>query len=404
MRWKLRFVVAIAAAVGCMSVPLPGLGQDRAESSLRSETSLTGVFFDPLHAQPVLYDASTENGVLTLRLDLDAQSVTLRSGQGELHVSSSNNTAAGFSTLSDEEREILRHLATYLDQELKTRSVLDTSAICMIRNLGAWPPEMPLSVSVDSVSTTVGEISVPMEEIQQARREAMNELLALPGSEEGLPTEAYTSLCNQIGKTRRACYPTSLKPYKEKCESVLLGGTTCRGRCGTTCSGLCSKQRYTQDCHSHDRCADVYGIAHRYCNFIFPPTFDDCTFAPSCVDLPGVWTLNYHWDGTEPGISAFNIYPNKDFTTAHADTGTWKGTATSASLTFETGCKPVYTGTLSSNRQTMSGTMKCRTQSYSGTWSATKTNTILPAKTRSEANDPGAASDRRVGPSSPPDQ
>jgi hypothetical protein len=264
---------------------------------------------------------------------------------------------------------------------------------------------MPLSVSVDSVMKTVGDVSVPMEEIQEARHRAMDDLgVQFPTGEAGIAvTKAITSLCSQIGKRRAACYPTSLVPYREKCEAVLLGGTTCRGRCGTTCNGLCSQQRYTQDCHSHDRCADVYGINHRYCNFIFNSAFDDCAAAPDCVDLPGVWRLNFTWAGAQPGSSALNVNSNRKFTSGDGAVGTWSATDTNAKFTISNGCKPVYTGTLTGNRLTASGSMRCTTRNLSGTWSASKTNGILPAASSAQANGLAPASDRQGVLSGPPD-
>lgn len=403
MSCKVRIAV-LAAAVSCLSIASPGQGQEGVQYSLRSETGLAGAFLDSQDKRPVRFDASAEGGMLTLRLDLYGQTVTLRRGQGEFHVDSSNNTARGFSTLSDEERQVLRRLAASLDQGLESQSAFDASVICMIRSLGSWPADMPLSVSIDPVMRTVGDVSVPMEEIREARRQAMDDLrVQLPGDEVGISEKAITSFCSNIGKARTACYPTSLIPYREKCENVLVGGTTCRGRCGTTCSGLCTQQRYTQDCHSHDRCADVYGIAHRYCNFIFGPTFDDCARAADCVDLPGVWTLNFTWAGAQPGSTSLNVDAKRTFKTGDGAAGTWSATDTSAKLTFSNGCKPIYTGTLSANRLTASGTMRCTTRSDSGTWRASKTNGIVPANSGTQTNDPAVALDDRSNSSGPPD-
>jgi hypothetical protein len=403
MSCRFRFVVAISAAVGCLSIPLPSQGQERVEYLLRSETGMTGTFLDPSHKQPVWFDASTEDGVLTLHVGLNAQSVTLRFGQGEFHLDSSNNTAAGFSTLSDEEREILRQLAINLDRGPETRSAFDSSVICAIRNLGSLPTDMPLSASIDSVTKTVGEISVPMQEILEARRKAMDDPnVLLSDADVESPTKSFGSLCGTIGKTQRACYPTSIVPYREKCEEVLVGGTTCRGRCGTLCNGLCTGQRYTQDCHNHDRCADVYGISHSYCSFIFNSTFDDCAAAPSCTDLPGVWKMNFQWGNSGPNTAVLDFFPHRKFTTEDGGTGTWSVTNNNARFAFTEGCKPVYTGALSRNRLTVSGTMRCTIGRNSGDWSASKTNGILPAGTRARANDSAAALNGGVL-SSPPD-
>jgi hypothetical protein len=400
MRYKAGLVIALLAAVNCLAIPSPGQGQIRNERD-----GLSGVFLDSVHKRPVWYEASTENGMLTLHLGLSAQSVTLRLGQGEFYLSSSNNSDGRFSTLSDDDREALRQLAVYLDQEIETQNSLDSSAICAIRNLSSWPADLPLSVSVDSTTKTVGEISIPMEEIQEAHRSAMNDLnLEFPGAEMGAAARKWVSLCASIGRTHTACYPTSLIPYREKCEAVLVGGTTCRGRCGTLCNGLCSGQRYTQDCHNHDRCADVNGISHQYCSFIFSSAFDDCTDAKSCTDLPGSWDLKFTWNGASSSTVVFNVFPNKSATSSDGGVGTWSVVNSKVTVTSPGGCKPIYTGTLSTNRQTVSGKMKCRIQGGdSGTWSASKTDRILPARTREQAGDLHAEPESRGSLSNPPD-
>lgn len=394
MSHKTRFVITILAVVSCLSISSPGRGQEAIGYSLRTETELAGAFLDPVHKRSVWFDASAEDGVLTLRLDLYEQSVTLRQGRGELHVDSSNNAAQRFSTLSEEEREILRRLASSLEQELESGTTLDSSVLCMVRNLSSWPADMPLFVSVDAAMKTVGEVSISIEEIREARQRALDDLRGeSPHIETEVSPKDIVSLCNRIGRARRACYPTRLKPYTEKCENVLVGGTSCRGRCGTTCNGLCTQQRYTQDCHSHDRCADVHGISHRYCNFIFPSAFDDCAAAPDCVDLPGVWSITFKWTGFEPGTTSMNVDPNREFTSEDGAQGTWKATDKKATFTVSTGCRPIYTGALSRNRLTASGTMRCRTQDASGTWSASKTDEILPAKRGAQTSVSGAALD-----------
>jgi hypothetical protein len=175
-----------------------------------------------------------------------------------------------------------------------------------------------------------------------------------------------------------------------------------RNRLEPDSRGLCTQQRYTQDCHSHDRCADVYGISHRYCNFIFNSAFDDCASAPDCVDLPGVWRITFQWTGAVQGTAGFNIDSNGRFKTDDGFTGTWSATDTSATLNFTNGCKPVYTGTLSANRLTASGTMRCTTRNTTGAWSASKTNGILPAAAAIQASGTAAATDHGTL-SSPPD-
>lgn len=383
MRWWFRLVVAIVAGVAYWSSPLGSQVEAQIQYSLQGPERVEGVLIDTVRNEPISFAAAEEDGMLTLRVDLSGQSVTVRKGRGELHVASSRNAASEFSTLSDDDKRILRRLVAVMDTDLKNRNDFYTSALCLLRNLSAWRTGMPLAVSVDAVMETVGNVSIPVAEIREAERRAMAELRAATNEDaEPIAADDIKTLCKRIGRKQTACYPTSLVPYNVKCEIVLVGGLTCRGRCGTTCNGLCDYQRYTQDCHNHDRCADVKGIAHDYCNFIFKAAFDDCARAPKCNDTPGVWTVTFKWfKATRPGTSVFRIDANGKFTTGDGNSGTWSGTETLAKIAFNTGCRPVYTAALSRDRLKANGTMKCRTSSNAGTFSATKSNGFLSGST-----------------------
>lgn len=271
----------------------------------------------------------------------------------------------------------------------------------MLGNLSAWPADMPLAVSVDSVMKTVGDVSVSIAEIEEANRQAMEELRAqTPGGvEPPVDMEDITTLCARIGRKQESCYSTSLKPYIAKCEKVLLGGTECTGRCGATCIGNpCPLQRYTQDCHNHDRCADVFGLKHRFCNWIFASAADDCYSAPSCVDSPGVWNITFVWSNGKGNTVVLNIDANRKFSTNDGAVGTWTGTDKTLNLKVAVGCKPVYAGKLSPTRLTAVGAMHCTTQLGTGTWRATKTNKSLAAGASVVASiDAVTESDRRAG-------
>lgn len=397
-RW-LRFVVTLLVGVSYWSMPLGSQTEATIQYSLQSESQLAGVLVDPVNNRPISFKAVNENDVLTVRLDLDGQSVTVRNGQGELHVDSSRNRSRQFSTLSDGDRLVLRRLVAQIGTQFKAPTAFQASVLCTMTNLSAWPAAMPLSVSIDSVMKTVGDVSVSIAEIQEARRRAMEELSTrTPGGlEPPVVAESIATLCNQIGTKQAACYPTSIAPYREKCEKILVGGTDCTGRCGSTCNGICDGQKYTQDCHSHDRCADVFGLTHRFCNYMFADASDDCKKGLNCVDSPGVWTLIFNWKGYKPGNSGMNVHASRKFSLKDGSAGTWTGTATTLTLNFVNGCKPVYSGTLSGDRLLATGTMKCRTGSGSGTWRATKTNGALAASLPASTDRLTSAPDRRAG-------
>lgn len=111
---QLRVVVVMLVGVAYWSMPLGSQAQASVQYSVRSETQLAGVLVDPVNNRPVYFSAASEDGVLTVRVDLVGQSVTVRTGQGELHYDSSRNRPGQFSTLSDGERLILRRLVALM--------------------------------------------------------------------------------------------------------------------------------------------------------------------------------------------------------------------------------------------------------------------------------------------------
>ena len=346
--------------------------------SAQTDTQIAGVLSDRSGGAYVAFSALNENGLVTLRIDLDRQSITLRKRANELHIASSLNRGRTFSTFQEDEKEAIRQAVAIMDDD--PQGSFHTEIACMMRQFGGWPAGMPLMVSKDHLKTTVGDVSVANKDIEQARQEALaRDLPEIPG--DSSPAPAIVSLCNFIGRAKAACYPTSLSPYKEKCVSSVVGGLKCKGRCGTLCNGLCSGQRYTADCLNHDRCTEVLGLNHSFCNFILSRAFDDCFSAATCTDSPGVWTLKSTYKGAKATTVKLNVYPTpaKTFTDGAGGKGKWIVTGTTMKLTYSNGCKPVFTGKLNTARTGLvSGTMKCTVGAKAGVWSAAKTNNILP--------------------------
>jgi len=366
--------------------PWAAVAGDSFESSLYfsilADDFMTGYMFtDAGPNQVVEFAAMDDGGRLTLQIDLDGQSIMVRTEEGHLTVISSGNNGTEFRMLPDDGRVTLGRLAMLLDGNLEEQNPFQSSVICLVQHFGYWPEAMPLALWMDPETVTIGDLSVRRREMEEARRQALVELQAREPAGPREPDKTFVSLCQKIGFTHKACWPTSLIPYKEKCAMVLVGGTECTGRCGTTCLGMCSGARYTVDCFNHDRCADVYNKSDRRCNFIFADCFDDCSKAPDCTDVPGVWNLTYTWKGSKPGFSKWKIYPNKTFKEegGNSTRGTWAAFKKTFALKYKDGCKPVYSGQLIDTRLRMSGTMKCTTQKGEGVWVAVKTNTALSA-------------------------
>jgi hypothetical protein len=368
----------IIAAWASWSLPLDSQATAVIQYSVRTDAQLAGILSDRSQGAPVAFSATSENGLVTLQINLDEQTITVRKRANELYIGSSRNRGGVIATLSESEKDALRRAVAAMDGELP-ETTFETEVACMLRQFSAWPDTMPLLVSRDHLKTTVGTVSVANKDIDAARREALARDIP-EGATEPLPAPAIVSYCNVIGRAKAACYPTSVSPYREKCVTTLVGGLKCQGRCGTLCNGLCSGQRYTADCLNHDKCTELLGLNHANCNFIFSRAFDDCFGAASCTDTPGVWTLKTTWKGSAPKTVTLNILPTaaKTFTDSARGAGKWSVTGATLKLTYSNGCKPVFTGKLNANRTGLAaGTMKCTVGKLAGTWSATKTNGIL---------------------------
>jgi hypothetical protein len=357
-------------------------GQSYASLHLSSESanSLSGYMQDPAGGSRVLFWAAYENSRLTIRVQFIDYTLELIKGDKELYVTADSEDRLSRS-ISTSEKGSLDKLANHMHSQFMDDSPFHTGLECLLRFLASWPPGMPINVAMNSSTITVGKETISREIVDLAREQALLGNMDLYQQEAAsldtpvLESEAWTSLCSKIGKISTACYPTSLIPPRVKCDQVLVGGTTCRGRCGTGCTGLCSKNRYTVECFNHDRCAGVYWLAHRYCNFIFLVCSDDCVSATDCKDVPGVWRGTFDWGcNGGAGNALWYINPAGTFKDNYGTGGTWTMSGSTVLLKYSSGCKPTYTGTISSGRLNLSGSMRCTVGSASGCWSAYKTN------------------------------
>ncbi len=94
----------------------------------------------------------------------------------------------------------------------------------------------------------------------------------------------------------------------------------------------------------------------------------------------GTWEISFHWDGDGSGVSNWFIYKTKNFKAGDNQegpiSGTWTVNDQTAVLTYNSGQKPVYRGTINSAFEKMAGTMKTRVKYqgkyWTGTWTATR--------------------------------
>ena len=133
--------------------------------------------------------------------------------------------------------------------------------------------------------------------------------------------------------------------------------------------------------------------------FLFVSGILELNHAASSIDIPGKWSLTYDWDcdGSTHQYALY-MYPNHTFKTSDGGYGKWAQTGDSVKLIFTNGCKPKYTGSLSSGGINMEGTMTCTPGQMNktggagqGCWNAYKTDEPLPAS-ESLADDKGLES------------
>lgn len=334
------------------------------------------------------FSVRREGDFIEIELSVNGKSVIVRKSPSEMYVTGFS-PGVEVAMLQEDDKRLINSLANELDSGPQESSPLQsisikTMAACILRHLASWPPDMPLSLSMDAFTITIGEETVSRAVIDETRNQAM--LHNLPSSIRqdigtlGDEEAGWNSLCRYIGAQSNACYPTSLKPLNVKCDNVLIGGRTCRGRCGAGCNGMCDGFRYTQDCFNHDQCADVLGISHRFCNFIFPACSDDCLWAPSCANVPGVWiaTTDFQCDGKVTVKRTWNLYPDLTFTSSSGDRGNWDLNGWSLIVRSTTGWKPRYKGTVSTNGLYVGGNII--NDPNGSCWSAKKTSVVLPLK------------------------
>ena len=362
------------------------LGQSFAGLHLSSESanSLSGYLEGTGGKQVIIFfGADIQNDALSIRIQFDDYVLALVKGDEYLRVT--GDFRRGYTrSIAKSEKAAVGKLAALLESRFTNDAPFHRRLVCLLNFLASWPAGMPLNAAMDSSTITIGEKTVSREIIDRTRERALLEnmdssqqttcLDAQSGSQHA---EDINSICGKIGYKRTACYPNPF--FETKCERVLVGGKTCSGRCGTGCRGLCNGTKYTQDCLNHDRCTQIYGLTSYNCDSIFLACADDCSDAKDCIDIPGVWILEYDWycDGTTSTTKLY-IYPNRTFNTADGYYGKWAKSGTTVSLKFSNGSQPVYTGKLSGGRRVLEGTMKSTTKTKDGCWTAKKTNNVLP--------------------------
>lgn len=200
MRRSIRAAVTVVVAWACWSLPLISQATAVIQYSAQTDTQIAGVLSDRSGDAYVAFSALNENGLVTLRIDLDRQSIMLRKRANELHIASSLNRGRTFSTLQQDEKDAIRRAVAIMDDN--PQGSFHTEIACMMRQFGGWPAGMPLMVSKDHLKTTVGDVSVANKDIEQARQEALaRDLPGIPG--DSLPAPAIVSLCNFIGRASR---------------------------------------------------------------------------------------------------------------------------------------------------------------------------------------------------------
>jgi hypothetical protein len=101
-------------------------------------------------------------------------------------------------------------------------------------------------------------------------------------------TSGITDICGEMNQLRGGTYPVNLIPrsFQAIVGPYPWADGDCLGRCGVGCPGDGQPNNsvyvFGQDCLNHDACVGAQGLADPDCDLIFPATFDDFLYGPSC--------------------------------------------------------------------------------------------------------------------------
>lgn len=153
------------------------------------------------------------------------------------------------------------------------RSSLEDGLARAVNLLASWPPNLPIRGS-----------------LEDGILEAAGRRWRVEGS-----TEDIQDICGKMNRLHAGRYPVNLIPrgFEALVGPYPWADGECLGRCGAGCPGDGPPNNavfaFGQDCFNHDACVRDQGLADADCNLIFPPTFDDFLYGPSCqkdnVDL-----------------------------------------------------------------------------------------------------------------------
>jgi len=228
------------------------------------------------------FSSHYKDDFLNLTIEINNKVITLKKGyvtkNKELHVTANHSSSKDFLSLDAFDKKKIEKLSAELRKELP-ENFMNSRLFSQTCYLSSWPVGLPLELEMTTTKIRVGNDVIDRQKYEESKQKAALELMRSELS----ATTAYSSICEDIGSYKLACFPKQLFPYPDaQCEYVRVGGSDCMGRCGSRCSGLCSGTKYTEDCLNHDACVNRYHLTHRYCNFIFSYCSDDCFRAPDC--------------------------------------------------------------------------------------------------------------------------
>ncbi len=215
----------------------------------------------------------------------------------------------------------------------------------------------------------------------------------------------YTMICAQRGTVQTGTFDDlSNNVYQA---NVLVGSPSnqCYGRCGVGCvQALQSTPRqYTRECLNHDLCAAHFNENFGNCQNEWNTASVGYLLAPNCsFYVSGIWAISFQWKGQPTTSTTITFLSNGTFTATDGSKGSYTLSGATMTIKASTGCKAVYTGSLSSTNQTVSGTSKCSSSLNKGTFSATYVtatpgvapSVVAPVQVSSVAKDPASG---RIG-------
>jgi len=262
----------------------------------------------------------------------------------------------GYTSLKEKAIENIQVTPDSTGQDIKTsadNTILASLRMELRRDINRLDPlENDLLSSLDLLVDMI-QADLPFGKFESNKAEEQR------GKTQSVKPKKYDDICAERGHTRTGTFDDDNGNVYKRNQIIGDPASECWGRCGTTCfqRGQIRKRQYTDQCFSHDLCADHFGGSFGNCTDEFEDARYGYEVSSNCAFyVVGKWALTHDWEcnGTT-GTKTITHYSDHRFMSSSGTGGTWTLNGNQIVRVYSSGTR--YAGAISESNLKTEGTM-----------------------------------------------